>query len=386
MPSSRFDDFREALDARTATNRYRRLRCVDIHDEPAYVVIDGVTHLNACSNDYLNLSRHPEVIGGAVRAMGHGGAGATASRLVSGTRAMHTQFEAEMARHLKRERSLLFSSGYLANVSLISALVGRGDHVFIDRLAHNSLYQGARLSDATIHRFRHNDLMHLESMLETSTSSGKKLIVSEAIFSMDGDSPDLDHLCELADRNDAILYVDEAHSYGIKGDAGRGMAASFPRVDIVGTMFGKAMGGSGGCIACNNVIAEYLINHAGGFIYSTAPPPQVIGGLQSSLRLIKEMDRERMHLSAVSESLREGLRSLGLEVIPGDSPIIPVLIGSESNAVALSEHMLEHKIMVGAIRPPTVPTGSSRIRMTLTAAHTQDHVAQIVDAFRAWKH
>ncbi len=386
MPSTRFDDFHKALDDRTATHRYRRLRTFDIDDDPAHVVVDGLRYLNACSNDYFNLSRHPEVIEGAVHSGQLEGAGSTASRLVSGTRTLHTNFEAELAQHVQRERSLLFSSGYLANVSMISALLGRDDHVYIDRLAHNSLYQGALLSGATIHRFRHNDLTHLKSLLEpAAAASGKKLIVTEAIFSMDGDSPDIYRLCELADQYDAILYMDEAHSYGIKGDSGQGMAASFPRVDIIGAMFGKAMGGSGGCIACNNVVAEYLINHAGGFIYSTAPPPQVLGGLQAGLRLIKGMDRERAHLSSISASLRDGLRRLGFEVMSGDSPIIPVLIGSESDTIALSEHLLQHGILVGAIRPPTVPAGSSRIRMTLTSGHTETHVTQIVEVFRAWK-
>ncbi len=386
MSSTRFDDFHKALDDRTATNRYRRLRSFDIDEDPAFVMVDGARCLNACSNDYLNLSRHPEVILGATEACISYGAGSTASRLVSGTRDLHTQFESKLASHVARDRSLLFSSGYLANVSLISALVGRTDHIYIDRLAHNSLYQGALLSDATIHRFRHNDLDHLQSLIESNlTAGGKSLIVTESIFSMDGDSPDISHLCTIADLFDALLYVDEAHSYGIKGETGQGMSASYPRVDIIGAMFGKAMGGSAGCIACNSVIAEYLINHAGGFIYSTAPPPQVLGGLTAGLRLIREMDQERAHLATLSNLLRNGLRELGFDVITGDSPIIPVRIGSEDDTMSLSEFLFQHGILVGAIRPPTVPVGSSRIRMTLTSAHTEAHVMQIVETFQSWE-
>jgi 8-amino-7-oxononanoate synthase len=310
----------------------------------------------------------------------------TASRLVSGTRDLHTQFESELASHVARDRSLLFSSGYLANVSLISALAGRTDHIYIDRLAHNSLYQGALLSDATIHRFRHNDLDHLQSLIESNlTAGGKSLIVTESIFSMDGDSPDIGHLCTIADLFDALLYVDEAHSYGIKGESGQGMSASYPRVDIIGAMFGKAMGGSGGCIACSDVIAEYLINHAGGFIYSTAPPPQVLGGLTAGLRLIKEMDHERAHLALLSKMLRVHLQEMGFDVMPGDSPIIPVLVGTEGDTISLSEFLFQHGILVGAIRPPTVPVGGSRIRMTLTSANTEAHVMQIVEIFQSWE-
>jgi 8-amino-7-oxononanoate synthase len=305
--------------------------------------------------------------------------------LVSGSRDVHSEFEADLALHVQRERSILFSSGYLANGSLISALVGKDDHIFIDRLAHNSLYQGAILSGATLHRFRHNDLHHLSKLMgDSSSSTGKKLVVTEAIFSMDGDSPDLGLLCTIADEHDAILYVDEAHSFGLKGEAGQGMVAAFPRVDIIGTMFGKAMGGSGGCIACNGVVAEYMINHAGGFIYSTAPPPQVLGGLAAGLRLIKDLDQEREHVACISNTLRDGLRDIGFDVLAGDSPIIPVRIGSEEDTLSLSEHLQKQGILAGAIRPPTVPTGGSRIRMTLTAAHTYSHVEQIVEAFRKW--
>jgi len=386
MSSTRFDDFQKALDDRTATNRYRRLRSFETEDDPAFISVDGVRLLNACSNDYLNLSQHPNVIKGATDACLQYGAGSTASRLVSGTRSLHTQFEAELARHVDRERSLLFSSGYLANVSLISALIGRGDHLFIDRLAHNSLYQGSLLSGATIHRFRHNDLEHLQSLLESKISAGgRNLILTEGIFSMDGDSPDLDQLCAVADRYDALLYVDEAHSYGIKGRSGQGIAATHSRVDIIGAMFGKAMGGMGGCIACSDVVAEYLVNHAGGFIYSTAPPPQVIGGLQAALHLIHTLDHERAHLHEISNLLRSGLMKCGYEVLPGNSPIIPVRIGAEADTMALSDHLFQCGVLVGAIRPPTVPSGSSRIRLTLTAAHSVDHVAQIIEVFRSWK-
>jgi len=386
MSSTRFDDFQKALDDRTATNRYRRLRNFEIVDNPAFISVDGARLLNACSNDYLNLTVHPAVIKGATDACLTYGAGSTASRLVSGTRSLHTQFETDFARHVQRDRSLLFSSGYLANVSLISSLLGREDHLYIDRLAHNSLYQGSLVSGATIHRFRHNDLEHLQSLLESNVSAGgRSLILTEGIFSMDGDSPDIEQLCDVADRYDALLYVDEAHSYGITGSRGQGFSAAHPRVDIIGAMFGKAMGGMGGCIACSDVVAEYLINHAGGFIYSTAPPPQVIGGLQAALRLINTLDQERLHLNEISGLLRSGLIACGYDVLPGNSPIIPVRIGAEADTMALSEYLMRCGILAGAIRPPTVPQGSSRMRLTLTAAHSMDHVAQIVEAFRSWK-
>lgn len=386
MPTKRFDDFRRALDERHASNRYRRPTTLGSDPDPAYVVLEGVRLINACSNDYLNLSRHEAVVEAVTAFARADGTGSTASRLVSGTRNCHTQFEDDFAKFLGRERALLFSSGYLANISIMPALVGRRDNIYIDRLAHHSLYQGALLSGAAMHRFRHNDLEHLNELLSThSTGESRSLIVTEAIFSMDGDSPDIPTLCEIADRHDALLYIDEAHSFGITGESGRGMCHGNPRVDLVGSMFGKAMGGMGAAVACNDILSEYLIQHAGGFIYSTALPPPVVGGLQAALDVIPKMDQERSHLDGMQNMMRNGLVDAGFHVLGGASPIIPVVIGTETDTLSLAQHLRARGILAGAIRPPTVPAAQSRIRITLTAAHLEEHIRHVVDAFRSWE-
>lgn len=385
IDSSRFDRFRQALDERRAAIRFRSLLAVDTPSgDGASIHMNGREYLNACSNDYLNLSTHSAIKTAVIQGVTDYGVGSTASRLVSGTSQIHLDFERELAEFQHRDKALLFSSGYLTNISMISALLGRNSTIFIDKLAHNSLIQGARLSGADIKRFRHNDCDHLEQLLK-SAGNEPKLIITEGVFSMDGDIPDLLAVSELSDQYDALLYVDEAHSFGLYGEGGRGLCYNMNRVDLVGCMFGKAMGSMGGSIAASDLLINYLINTGGGFIYSTAPPPAQVAGLQASLKIIQSMDVERDHVKKLSMYLRSELNNVGYDTISSESQIIPVLIGSEHETMALSQFLLDEGILAGAIRPPTVPEGSSRIRLTLTAAHTYDHVDTIVDVFHRWE-
>lgn len=382
---SRYAAYLKALREREASHRLRRVQeaTPDARD-PAMVWVDGRRLINACSNDYLNLSVHPEVRHAVADVAMADGAGSTASRLVLGTRPLHLRFEEAFAEFCGRDAALLFASGYQANVAALSALAQRGDEIYIDRLAHNSLLQGARLSQAKLIRFAHNDLDDLRRRLSESTSE-RRFVVTESVFSMDGDVPDLPELATLCQEHDAFLYVDEAHSIGVNGSEGRGICHGLPRVDLVGGMFGKAFGGMGGSVSGSDVLIRYLTNTAGGFIYSTAPSPPVVAGLLAALRLLPQLEGERARLRAMGDRLRYGLRDLGFDTLSSRSQIIPVLIGSEQAALDASRHLHEHGVYASAIRPPTVPEGASRIRLTLTAAHDEGHLDAILRAFSTWK-
>ncbi len=381
----RYAAYVKALQEREASHRLRRLQeAVPDADEPALVRVEGRRLINACSNDYLNLSVHPKVRRAVADAAFAEGAGSTASRLVLGTRPLHVQFEEAFAGFCGREASLLFASGYQTNVAVLSALARRGDEIFVDRLAHNSLLQGARLSQAGLTRFAHNDLDDLRRRLAAATAE-RRFVVTESVFSMDGDAPDLPALAALCNEFDAFLYVDEAHSIGVNGRDGRGMCHELPRVDLTGGMFGKAFGGMGGSVAGSKVLIQFLMNAAGGFIYSTAPSPPVVAGLMAALELLPGLGRERAALQANADRLRAGLRDLGYDTLASRSQIIPVLIGPEEAALDASRHLLEQGVYASAIRPPTVPEGGSRIRLTLTAAHRAEHIETMLAAFACWK-
>ncbi len=381
--SKRFELFEGAIKEREEVYRLRSFTETGIDTNPAYISIAGRELLNVSSNDYLNLSTHPQVVQAVKESVDVYGLGATAARFISGTRHSHLSFEKELANFQKRDSSVSFTSGYLSNLALLQAMGTRKVEVFIDKLAHHSLTNAAIHSGANVHRFVHNDLNHLENLL-LKHSSEQKLILTEAVFSMDGDQADINGLCTLAEKFDAMLYIDEAHSFGLYGQHGAGLCVDTPRVDIVGSMFGKALGGVGGALSGSELMMRYITNFAGAFIYTTAPSPVMMEALRSSLKLVPGMDAERTHLHHLCASLRSKLQELGFDTLQSTSQIIPVLIGSERELMDVSGHLVDHGIFAGAIRPPTVADGSSRIRLSLTAAHTKEHVDQIVDAFRTW--
>lgn len=364
----------------------RRRRIVDSPCAPE-MVVDGKPLLAFCSNDYLGLANHPQVAEALVQGARRWGAGAGASHLVSGHLRPHHQLEEALAAFVMRQRALYFSTGYMANLAMIPALVGRGDAVFADKLNHASLIDAVQLSRADSQRYRHLDLEHLESLLAASRAP-RKLIATDAVFSMDGDAADLEALYELAEKYDAWLVIDDAHGFGIAGPQGRGSAAAVklipsPRVLYMGTL-GKAAGVSGAFVAGSAKVLEWLLQKARSYIFTTASSPAVACALQKSLELIAAGDERRRHLERLILRLRNGLGPLcaGREwrLMDSATPIQPLLIGANAPALALTRALLERGIWVPAIRPPTVAKGQARLRITLSAAHSEAQVDALVAA------
>jgi len=381
--NNRFEPYIRALHRREEQNRLRSYVVSESGKHPALISIKGKQLINASSNDYLNLSTHPLVVEAAKEAANRYGVGATAARFLSGTRNPHIEFETELAKFQDQESSASFTSGYLSNLALFQALGTRNTGIFIDKLAHHSLTSAAVQSDAKVYRFTHNDLNHLETLLSKNMHE-QKIIITEAIFSMDGDQANIDELSTLAEKYNAILYVDEAHSLGLFGNHGAGFCANNPRVDLVGSMLGKALGGVGGALSGSDLMIRYITNFAGAFMFTTAPSPVIMEAMRTSLHLLPSLDTERSHLHDVSSSLRKKLQKLDFDTLQSNSQIIPVLIGTDEEVLRVSKHLQEFGVFAGAIRPPTVPEGTSRIRISLTAAHTHEHIDQIVDAFESW--
>lgn len=372
-------DLAAGLAALDAASRRRRRPLVNTPQGP-HLTVDGRDYLAFASNDYLGLASHPALIAALQEGAAHFGAGAGASHLVSGHLAPHDAAETALAAFLGREAALLFSSGYQANVGVIGALVGRGDAVFADRLAHASLLDGCLLSRAEFQRFRHNDLADLERRLAASTAPAK-LIAVDAVYSMDGDEAPLAALLALAERFDAWLYVDDAHGFGVLGPQGRGTLATHgvaphPRLVQLAT-FGKAAGLAGAAVAADAQVIDWLVNTARTAIFTTAMPPALAHALTAMLALVEPADAARARLAGHVATLRAGCATAGLQLLPSRTAIQPVLIGSDADAVAASLALREAGLWVPAIRPPTVPPGTARLRVSLSAAHTETDVAQL---------
>lgn len=345
--------------------------------------IHGREFLNFSSNDYLGLAGDPRVIEGTIRALREWGAGATASRLVTGTLECHLDLERRLAAWKGYEAGLLFGSGYSANAGIIASLAGRDDHVFLDRLSHASLVDAAVLSRAAIHRFRHNDPDHLETMLRTVRGNGRRLVVTESVFSMDGDLAPLAEMAALAGRHGAMLLVDEAHATGIFGPGGAGRVREQgleSRVNLNLATLGKALGGYGGCVCCSGTMRGWLVNQARPFIYSTALSPAVVGAALAALEIVSGQPDPGSKALALAEDLRKRLRSGGLDTGASASQIVPVLVGDNRRAVGIQRRMMEEGILAVAIRPPTVPAGTARLRFSVTAKHTGGDIARAADA------
>ena len=372
-------DLAAGLAALDAASRRRRRPLVTTPQGP-HLTVDGRDYLAFASNDYLGLASHPALVAALQEGAARFGAGAGASHLVSGHLAPHDAAETALAAFLGREAALLFSSGYQANVGVIGALVGRGDAVFADRLAHASLLDGCLLSRAEFQRFRHNDLADLERRLAASTAPAK-LIAVDAVYSMDGDEAPLAALLALAERFDAWLYVDDAHGFGVLGPQGRGTLATHgvaphPRLVQLAT-FGKAAGLAGAAVAADAQVIDWLVNTARTAIFTTAMPPALAHALTAMLALVEPADAARARLAGHVATLRAGCAAAGLRLLPSRTAIQPVLIGSDADAVAASLALREAGLWVPAIRPPTVPPGTARLRVSLSAAHTETDVAQL---------
>lgn len=391
--SAPWNDFQAKIAGRLqeaeAQGRRRRLRAVTRLAAGRARLHNGRELIDFSSNDYLGLSLHPEVTKRAADYTLRLGAGSGAARLVTGTSPEALAVEAKLAAFKGTEAALLFASGWQANSSILAALASLGGGslvLFADRLVHASLHAGAAQAGARQIRYRHNDLDHLERLLTAPEHlGGLRLILTESVFSMDGDRADLPALCALADRYGAILYVDEAHATGVLGPGGAGLCAGLPQaapVIVMGTL-GKALGGFGAYVAGPRVLIDGLIQTCGGFIYSTAPPPAVLGALDAALDLVPAMDRERAALHAQAERVREAALDKGLGVFGSSSQIVPIGLGEEGRALAAMAAFEAQGLLAVAIRPPTVPQGSSRLRLTLSAAHAAADVDRLIAAIEA---
>lgn len=374
-------DFAHEIEQRKQAGLYRTRRLISGPQQPE-LVADGKPLLSFCSNDYLGLANHPGNIDALKSALPKTGLGGAASHLVCGHHNAHHQLEQRLAAFTQRSSALFFSTGYMANLGVISALAGRGDTVFSDRLNHASIIDGCILSRARVRRYAHGDVSALEAML--AETSGHKLVVTDGVFSMDGDVAPLKELARVCKTHDALLVVDDAHGIGVLGPQGRGsvLAEGLSESDVpvlIGTL-GKAVGTSGAFVAGPEVLMDYLVQKARTYIYTTAMPPALAAATCASLDLVEADDQRREHLRALITRFRFGAEELGYELMPSQSPIQPIMVGGNQEALALSEALEQQGLLVTAIRPPTVPDGQARLRVTLSAAHTVEQVERLLRA------
>ncbi len=369
-----------ALAERRQQGLYRQRLTLESPQGPL-VRIDGNTYINFCSNDYLGLAAHPKVIESFQRAAQAYGVGSGASHLVCGHSQPHRDLEEALAELTGRPRALLFSSGFAANTGTLTTLLQPGDHVFQDRLNHASLLDGGLHSGARFRRFAHNDVADLERRL--CAAEGPKLVVVDGVFSMDGDTAPLPELAALCRREQAWLMVDDAHGIGVLGDHGAGslQAAGLDSSDVPVLMatLGKALGSAGAFVAGDELLIEGLIQQARNYIYTTAMPPAVAAAALTAVQLLREESWRREHLQQLIARFRRGAAELGLALMPSRSAIQPLSCGDAATAVELSRLLRERGLLIGAIRPPTVPAGTSRLRITLSAAHSEQQVDDLLD-------
>ena len=350
------------------------------------LVREGRPHLDFSSNDYLGLALHPLLIERAREWTARHGAGSGASRLVTGTSEAHLALEDRIARFKGTEAALFLASGWQANAAVIPALLAAapGAAVFTDRLVHASIHHGCAAAGTREIRVRHNALADLERLLVAKGQGAPaRIILTERVFSMDGDRADIAGLAAMARAHDAFLFVDEAHATGVLGPGGAGLSAQVPGgVDLVMGTFSKALGGFGAYVAGSKLVCDYLVNTCSGFIFSTAPPPAVLGAADAALDLVPGMDAERAHLEALSGHLRARLGDLGFDTAASSTQIVPAIVGDAAATVALSKALAERGFLAAAIRPPTVPPGTSRLRLALRAGHGEADVDELVAAIR----
>ncbi len=383
-----FDFLEQRLVERRNQSLYRQ-RANLASAQDVEVEVDGRRYLGFCANDYLGLANHPEVKEAFSRAAKTMGVGSGASHLVLGHHEQHEALECELAQATGRDRALVFSTGYMANVGTIGALLSRSDHVFEDRLNHASLLDGGLASGARFSRYLHNDLDSLHSKLR-KVDTGEKLIVTDGVFSMDGDLAPLKALAALAAEHDAWLMVDDAHGFGVLGEMGMGSAEYFGLTQdalpvLMGT-FGKALGTFGAFVAGSETLIDYLTNTARTNIYTTAIPPAIAAATRVSLRIVQEESWRRQRLTALVHQFRTEVAAAGFCLMDSLSPIQPIIIGPADQALAWSQFLKERGLLVTAIRAPTVPEGTARLRITFSANHTSANVEQLIEGLLAARH
>ena len=374
-------DLAAALAERRQQQRYRQ-RLQQQAPAGREAVINGQRLINFCGNDYLGLASHPQLVAAFKKAADEFGVGSGASHLVCGHSHYHHALEEQLAAFCGRPRALLFSTGYMANLGVIQALVGKGDAVFEDRLNHASLIDGGLASGARFRRYQHADVRSLASQLSDSDAH-RKLVVTDGVFSMDGDVAPLAALADVCEQHQAWLMVDDAHGFGVLGEQGGGCVADQGvqrRVPVLVGTLGKAFGTFGAFVAGSDELIETLIQFARPYIYTTALPPAVAAATLASLTLLREENWRREKLRSLIDRFRDGAAQRGFQLMDSTTPIQPLLIGADGAALALSQRLRERGFLISAIRPPTVPEGTARLRITFSAAHEPDDIDRLIDA------
>ena len=345
------------------------------------IYYNGEEYIDFASNDYLGLTYHPGIRSKSIEYINKYGTGSSASRLLSGNSSLHEKLENKLANFLHKESGLVFGSGYLANIGVITAFSDTDTFILSDELAHASIIDGVRLGRAQFATFKHNDMNHLDELLKDRRSDCKNvIIIAESVYSMEGDIAPLRELVEIKNNYECFLYVDEAHGIGVFGNEGEGLVAEkglSQEVDMIITTFGKALGNYGAFVACNSVVRRFLINKARSFIFSTAPPPSVLGAVEHAIDVLINEPSRRNELKSNYRYFREGLKETGLEV-KGSTHIVPVLKGTETNAMKTAGFMLDNKIFVPAIRYPSVPKNKARLRFSITCDHRKEDLDKVI--------
>jgi 8-amino-7-oxononanoate synthase len=376
-------DLEETLDKTRRSGLYRNRR-ISESAQSVHTSINGKQLTAFCSNDYLGLANHPEVNAAFKSAVDQWGTGSGSAHLINGHSQLHHECEEQLARLTGRDRALLFSTGYMANIAVATTLVGRHDFIFQDKLNHASLIDAARLSRATTHRYRHNDLDHLEYLLQQSSESGCKLIMTDGVFSMDGDQAHLSELTELADKFEAWTMVDDAHGFGVLGETGGGLLDSLSlsqdQVPVLMATLGKAVGTVGAFVAGSEQLIETLIQQARPYIFTTAMPPAIVAATLTSLNLVENESWRRERLKSLIAHFRQRANFADFRLVDSNTAIQPIIIGDNDICNAISAELFECGFLITAIRPPTVPVNTARLRITLSAEHSIDDVDRLVDA------
>jgi 8-amino-7-oxononanoate synthase len=375
------DHASHVVNERKSTGRHRQRRQLHSPQGPEIQCGDRKL-LNFCSNDYLGLANHAEINAALKKGVDQYGTGSGASHMICGHSVAHAQLEERVADFTGRQRALLFSTGYMANLAIVTALLGRGDSVYADRLNHASMIDAACLSRAELKRFPHCDYKTLTELIKQS-SAEKKLVLSDGVFSMDGDIASIPDLVTACKEEGAWLGIDDAHGFGVLGKKGGGTLEHYnvtvEDVPILMATFGKALGCFGAFVAGDDVVIEALMQNARSYIYTTAPPPALAVATIRSLELLEEENWRREHLQNLIERFRKNVIQTDLPVSESVTPVQPLIIGSDKKALQISQALLEQGILVSAIRPPTVPEGTARLRITLSAAHTEDQLDYLMD-------
>ncbi len=372
---------RKKLEKRQSEHRYRTLTDIDSVESSSQLMIDGKKFLNFSSNDYLNISHHPVLKERSIQYVEMFGAGSSSSRLLTGTLKIHKNLEEKLASLYQKDGALLFNTGFQANSTILPSITNKGDVIIADELCHNSILTGCLSSKADFYRFKHNDLDHLEVFLKRKSDSdlSEIWIVTESLFSMDGDRAPLNEIIQLAKKYGAKLYVDDAHAFGVYGEHGLGFGEEYKKIDLLVSTFGKAGGSFGAFVASSEIIIQSLINYCSGFIYSTAPPPSVVGSIEAALELIPIMEKERKHLHELSTLFHQKLQENDFETSENPSHILPIIEGDDKSVLKKSKELKESGLIVTAIRPPTVPEKRSRFRISLTAAHQKSDCEKLLN-------